>query len=132
MNCSKWLSKTTVRQKYIRKKKSSDDEDKRSNSHTSKRKGAAHKVTVSDNKKKSLLDEEDARSVYSIAQMTVNNVDQDHKVIVKKLNTSTSEQWVIDSGASHHMTQNWNFFIIYKLKKSWVIIINEAQIESPD
>ena len=28
------------------------------------------------------------------------------------------------------MTQNWNFFIIYKLKKSWVIIVNGAQIES--
>ena len=132
MNCLKWLSKTTAEQEYTRKKKSSDDEDKRSSSHTSKRKGTACKAAVSDNKKKSLLDEEDARSVYSIAQMTVNNVDQDHKVIVKKLNMSTSEQWVIDSGASHHMTQNQNSFIVYKLKKSWVIIANEAQIESPD
>ena len=62
--------------------------------------------------------------------MIVNNIDQDHEVIVKKLNTSTSEQWVIDSGASCHMTWNWNFFIVYKLKKSWVIIVNGAQIES--
>ena len=118
MNCLKWLSETTVRQKYTRKKKSSDDEDKRSSSCTSKRKGTVCKVTVLDDEEKSLLDEEDARSVYSIAQMTVNNIDQDHEVIVKKLNTSISKQWVIDSGASHHMTQNQNFFIIYKLKKS--------------
>ena len=67
MNCLKWLSKTTVKQKYIRKKKLSNNEDKRSNSCTSKRKGAVCKVTVLDDKKKSLLDKEDARSVYLIA-----------------------------------------------------------------
>ena len=66
MNCLKWLSETTAEWEYTRKKKSSDDEDKRSSSCTSKRKGAACKVTVSDNEEKSLLDEEDARSVYSI------------------------------------------------------------------
>ena len=67
MNCLKWLSKITVRQKYIRKKKSSDNKDKRSSSHTSKRKDTVCKVTVSDDEEKSLLNKEDARSVYLIA-----------------------------------------------------------------
>ena len=106
MNCSKWLSEITAKWEYTRKKKSSDDEDKRSSSHTSKRKDAACKAAVSDDKKKSLLDEEDARFIYSIVWMIVNDVNQDHEVVVKILNMSTSKQWVIDSGVSYHMTQN--------------------------
>ena len=71
--------------------------------------------------------------------MIINSdIDQDNEMkdlkpvttIEKKGPHSDSGDWVIDSGASYHITWNQDSFIVYKQKKSWVIIINEACIES--
>ena len=87
----------------------------------------------------SCLNDEDIRFIYLTVRMTINSdVDQDNKVkdlksvtiIEKKGPHSDSGDWVIDSGASHHMMWNQDSFIVYKQKKSWVTIINRAHIES--
>ena len=71
----------------------------------------------------SCLDDEDIRSVYLTVRMTIDSdVNQDNKIkdlklvttIEKKDSHSDSDDWVIDSGASHHMMWNQDFFIVYK------------------
>ena len=88
----------------------------------------------------SCLDDEDTGSVYSTARMAINSdVDQDNEVedlkpvttIGKKGPHGDSGDWVIDSGASRHMTWNQDSFVVYKQKKSWVTVANRARIESP-
>ena len=118
------------------------NEDWRTGSHSGRWKGVVWRVTTDDEddiETVSCLDDKDTRSVYSTVRMTINSdVDQDNEVkdlkpvtiIEKKDSHSDSGDWVIDSGVSCHMMWNQDFFIVYKQKKSWVIIINRAHIES--
>ena len=83
----------------------------------------------------SCLNEDNVRSVYSTVRMTIDNdMNQDNNkikesepviMIEKKDYHDNSDDWIIDSDVSHHMTWNQDFFIVYKLKKSWIIIINK-------
>ena len=63
----------------------------------------------------SCLNDEDIRFIYLTVRMIINSdIDQDNKMkdlksvttIEKKGSHSDSDDWVIDSGVSHHMT--WN------------------------
>ena len=76
----------------------------------------------------SCLDEDNAESIYLTVRITIdNNVNQDNNkmkelkliiLIEKKDYHDDSDDWIIDSGVFCHMTWNWDFFIVYKLKKS--------------
>ena len=140
-DCLKWLE-TTAGKEHLKKKQLDDDEGQRSDS-CIKRRGVVWRTSADDDDIKSVscLDEDNAGSIYSTVRMTINdNIDQDNKMeelepvtlIEKKDHHDNSNNWIIDSDASHHMTWNQDFFIVYKLKKSWVTVVNRAQIELPD
>ena len=84
----------------------------------------------------SCLDKDNVRFIYLTVRITINNnVNQDNNeikeselviLIEKKDYYDNSDDWIIDFNVSHHMTWNQDFFIVYKLKKSWVTIINKT------
>ena len=53
-------------------------------------------------------------------------------LIKKKDYHDNSNNWIIDLDVFCYITWNQDFFIVYKLKKSWVTVVNRVQIELSD